>query len=73
MVNIRLPIKIDNGRQKISEKEFHELLFNKYNCFIMVFKHADKFYVRASAQVYTDLNDFEKVGYILKEICNSIS
>nr|CAG8567967.1 15440_t:CDS:2 [Entrophospora candida] len=73
MVNIRLPIKVDDGKPNIFESEFHELMFNKYNCYVMAFKHADKFYVRASAQVYTDLKDFEKVGYILKEICDSTS
>ncbi|CAJ0767354.1 7080_t:CDS:2, partial [Entrophospora sp. SA101] len=30
MVNIRLPIKVDDGKPNIFESEFHELMFNKY-------------------------------------------
>ena len=27
--------------------------------------------IRISAQIYTDLKDFERVGHIVKEICDS--
>ncbi|GBC03700.1 hypothetical protein RclHR1_05270009 [Rhizophagus clarus] len=69
MVNIRLPIPTSN--EEFTEAKFLDLMFNKYNFSVVVFKHNKYWYIRASAQIYTDLNDFEKVGYIVKEICDS--
>ncbi|PKC74274.1 PLP-dependent transferase [Rhizophagus irregularis] len=69
MVNIRLPIPTSN--EEFTDKKFMDLMFNKYNFAVLVFKHNKYWYIRASAQIYTDLNDFEKVGYIVKEICDS--
>jgi selenocysteine lyase/cysteine desulfurase len=69
MVNIRLPILTSN--KEFSEKKFMELMFNKYNFAVSIFKHNVNWYIRASAQIYTDLKDFERVGHIVKEICDS--
>jgi len=35
-------------------------------------RHAELPWVRLSAQVYTDLDDFEYVGKALKEVCEAI-
>ncbi|KAG9303972.1 hypothetical protein G9A89_005882 [Geosiphon pyriformis] len=67
MVNIRLPISISNSL--FNEVDFVKILFTRYNCMIALFKHAGFWYVRASAQIYTDLRDFEYIGTTLKEIC----
>jgi selenocysteine lyase/cysteine desulfurase len=69
MVNIRLPVPISN--EEFTEKKFMDLMFNKYNFAVAIFKHNAHWYIRASAQIYTDLKDFEMVGYIVKEICDS--
>ncbi|CAI2167619.1 4213_t:CDS:2 [Funneliformis geosporum] len=69
MVNIRLPILVSN--KEFSEKKFIDLMLNNYNFAVAIFEHNGHWYIRASAQIYTDIDDFEKVGHIVKEICDS--
>ncbi|RIB04131.1 pyridoxal phosphate-dependent transferase [Gigaspora rosea] len=71
MVNIRLPVDISNER--ISVEVLNNLLFEKYRCYVLPYKHNGYWYIRASAQIYNDLSDFENVGKILKEICESFN
>ncbi|CAG8801938.1 29441_t:CDS:2 [Gigaspora margarita] len=71
MVNIRLPVDVSNER--ISVEVLNNLLFEKYHCYVLPYKHNGYWYIRASAQIYTDLSDFENVGKILKEICESFN
>ncbi|CAG8546283.1 19290_t:CDS:2 [Racocetra fulgida] len=71
MINIRLPVDISN--EKISLETLNNLLFDKYNCYVSPFKHNGYWYVRASAQIYNDLSDFEKVGKALREICENFN
>lgn len=35
-------------------------------------RHAGAWWVRLSAQVYNELEDFAKVGQVLKEVCDKI-
>ncbi|CAG8567661.1 5281_t:CDS:2 [Cetraspora pellucida] len=71
MVNIRLPVDVSN--EKISLETLNNLLFDKYHCYVSPFKHNGYWYVRASAQIYNDLSDFEKVGKALREICENFN
>ncbi|GAA5883682.1 hypothetical protein JCM16303_004764 [Sporobolomyces ruberrimus] len=47
-------------------------LIEKYKTAVPIFPHAGLPWVRLSAQVYTDLDDFEYVGKVLKEVCEAI-
>ncbi|GAA5830466.1 hypothetical protein JCM3766R1_002731 [Sporobolomyces carnicolor] len=47
-------------------------LVEKYKTAVPIFAHAGLAWVRLSAQVYTDLDDFEHVGRALKEVCEAI-
>ncbi|CAG8458597.1 17606_t:CDS:2 [Funneliformis caledonium] len=69
MVNIRLPIPVSN--KEFSDRKFMNLMFNNYNFAVAIFEHNGHWYIRASAQIYTDMEDFEKVGHFVKEICDS--
>ncbi|CAF0733847.1 unnamed protein product [Adineta steineri] len=69
MNNIELPLAIDT-LDKINN--LYQNLINKYNIFLPMFQFDKKFYCRISAQIYMELNDYEKVGYIvLNAISNS--
>ncbi|CAG8601030.1 22665_t:CDS:2 [Dentiscutata erythropus] len=71
MVNVRLPVDVSN--EKISVEVLNNLLFDKYHCYVLPYKHNGHWYIRASAQIFTDLSDFENVGKALREICESFN
>lgn len=49
------------------------VLVDEYQTFIPVFYHAGRFWVRLSAQVYLDTDDFEWAGKTLKELCERVA
>lgn len=48
-------------------------LVDDYKTFIPVYYHAHRFWVRLSAQVYLDMDDFEWAGKTLKELCQRVA
>ncbi|KAJ3414745.1 hypothetical protein HDV05_006084 [Chytridiales sp. JEL 0842] len=74
MVNVRVPETetVRKGGDEFMSK-IQERLMREYMCSAQVFKHVDAWYVRFSAQVYVDLDDFEKVGRILLDMFNGVS
>jgi len=80
MVNVWLPFETPvpksdtpQGLAKVSSSQISQFnsLFFKHNMFVAVYKHNNKWAVRASAQVYNELVDFEKAGNVLKKICDN--
>ncbi|GAA5847119.1 hypothetical protein JCM5353_005150 [Sporobolomyces roseus] len=51
---------------------WYRTLVDKYHTVVPFFPHGALPWVRLSAQVYTDLDDFEYVGQALKEVCEAI-
>lgn len=47
-------------------------LVEEYGTFIAVIVHGEAWWVRLSAQVYLDLNDWKKGGEILRDVCGRI-
>ncbi|GAA6006759.1 hypothetical protein JCM11491_003171 [Sporobolomyces phaffii] len=47
-------------------------LVDKYHTAVPIFPHAGLPWVRLSAQVYTDLDDFEYVGSAIRDVCAAI-
>ncbi|ROT36091.1 PLP-dependent transferase [Sodiomyces alkalinus F11] len=47
-------------------------LMDEYKTFIPICCHAGKWYVRLSAQVYLDTEDFAWAGRVLKELCERV-
>lgn len=50
-----------------------KVLVEEYQTFIPVYYHAGRFWVRLSAQVYLDMNDFEWTGQTLKELSDRVA
>lgn len=46
-----------------------ETLMGEYKTFVALFVHDRRWLARLSAQVYLDIDDFEWVGKVLKELC----
>jgi hercynylcysteine S-oxide lyase len=74
MVNVRLPLDVpdDDSELWIQRDKLFEGLFNK-DCFpypfVMSRGGKKEWWCRFSAQIYVDLDDFDKAARILQEIC----
>lgn len=50
-----------------------KVLDDEYQTFVPVYYHAGRFWVRLSAQVYLDMDDFDWAGKTLKELCERVA
>jgi hercynylcysteine S-oxide lyase len=77
MVNVRLPLAVaTHGVEKRQGDEMLEMLFGRdcaVNTFIMTRKGKKEWWCRFSAQIYLDLDDFERGAHILKQICEILN
>ncbi|PWN36719.1 PLP-dependent transferase [Meira miltonrushii] len=86
MVNIRLPIissRIANGNtqdpvafEKWAQKAeswFFKSLFEEFKCAAPVFAHDGKIWVRMSAQIWLDIDDFKYCARALLDLCKRIN
>ena len=48
-------------------------LLKEYNTFVMAYPHAGWMWIRLSAQIYLELEDFEWLGPVLKELCDRVA
>ncbi|CAF1346302.1 unnamed protein product [Adineta ricciae] len=65
MNNVQLPFIINTSNQ--TNNLYHKLI-NDYNIYLLMFEFDKKFYCRISAQIYMELNDYEKVANIVLDI-----
>jgi hypothetical protein len=82
MANVALPIwsvQGQDGEVVVSEEETQtafqwilNTLISDYKTFMSLFLHGGRFWIRISAQVYVDFEDYEWAGDILKEICERV-
>ncbi|GAA5972826.1 hypothetical protein JCM21900_006910 [Sporobolomyces salmonicolor] len=79
MVNVLLPLPSCTPVSKLSPSTISRIkdfwfneLSEKHRTIVPLFVHNDHPYVRLSAQVYTDLADFEYVGGALRKVCEQI-
>ncbi|KAK2759770.1 hypothetical protein FQN54_002504 [Arachnomyces sp. PD_36] len=78
MVNIRLPISI--GEDKVVKpgdiwqawQWMLHTLIDEYKTYMQIYPFQDKLWVRISAQVYLEIEDFEWAGKTLKEVCGRV-
>jgi len=72
MVNVELPLP---GYIQPSEEVdllFKELLLVKWNAYAAHFYHNGRWWIRCSAQVWNEIEDFEKIARALIDICRQI-
>lgn len=88
MANVALPIWVGEGGGKkageghtVLSAEEAPVAFNwiarrmvdEYKTFMAVFVRWDRFWVRISAQVYLEMEDYEFAGKVLKELCERVA
>ncbi|GJN94198.1 hypothetical protein Rhopal_007272-T1 [Rhodotorula paludigena] len=76
MVNVQLPLPAPSSytpaqRAQIVSWWNRELTYS-HRTFVPIFPHDDKYWVRISAQVYTDMDDFRYGASALKTVCEQI-
>ncbi|KAF4341335.1 isopenicillin N epimerase [Fusarium beomiforme] len=82
MANIALPISTVEGKEGeviISAEETQtafqwilNTLISDYKTFVALFLHGGRFWVRTSAQVYLEIEDYEWLSDVLKELCERV-
>lgn len=84
LVNIRLPIsgtKVDGmsdyfvpEEDKMEASEWMlQVLMDEYKTFIPIIPIRDEWWIRLSAQIYLDIEDFEWTAKVLKEVCARVA
>ncbi|KAI8060821.1 pyridoxal phosphate-dependent transferase [Gongronella butleri] len=74
MANVRLPIAKSHPRfsdVKLTDVLIDKMLYDE-DCMGSPYFHNGQWFVRLSAQVYTDLDDFKAIGHALKRVCESL-
>ncbi|KAI9255617.1 pyridoxal phosphate-dependent transferase [Phascolomyces articulosus] len=73
MTNVRLPFE---NKQQLSDGEVIKRIIDKciykHNTVCSPYKHNDTWYVRLSAQVYLDLDDFEYFAKVIKHVLKDL-
>ncbi|KAH7244184.1 pyridoxal phosphate-dependent transferase [Fusarium redolens] len=82
MANIALPVWTVEGKEGevvISAEETQtafqwilNTLISDYKTFVALFLHGGRLWIRTSAQVYLEIEDYEWLGGVLKEICERV-
>ncbi|KAG6825309.1 hypothetical protein H0H92_004104 [Tricholoma furcatifolium] len=72
MVNVGLPLPGDVTPGPEITRKFYDKLLEKYKAFGAVYYHNGRWWTRCSAQIWNELEDFEKYGEILVKVCNEL-
>lgn len=73
MVNVRLPLSSSSAFPYTAavERTLRKYIWSK-GTYVAHYPHAGKVWIRASAQIWNELEDFEYVGNVLKGLCEGI-
>jgi len=72
MTNIELPIPASIKPSKEIYYLFEDEMTDTYKIFVPPFYYQGRWWARASAQIYNDLSDFERLGNALAATCQKI-
>ena len=71
-VDVRLPLnKPDDPR--LSKDFWIDAQLNRFDVFASVYKFTNQWYVRLSAQIYNDLDDFEEAAKMFIILCDEVN
>merc|ERR1712130_915424 len=68
MINVELPSVKDWKWTKQTIKKVHFTLLEKHNCAVKLFSFNQRFYIRVSVQIYTNLAQIQKIGTLILQI-----
>ncbi|CAO3614850.1 unnamed protein product [Mucor hiemalis] len=72
MVNVRIPLTNPRISDAAVVQYFIDKLLYEHDCMAPVYKHNNKWYTRFSAQVYTEVADFELVAKAILTVCKEL-
>lgn len=73
MVDVRLPIHNPDNPTLLGNFWIDTLLTRFPQVFAPAYKHGGQWWIRISAQIYNDLDDFEELGNVYSTICSEIN
>ncbi|KAI1358192.1 pyridoxal phosphate-dependent transferase [Xylaria arbuscula] len=71
MINVALPLDAEHT-SIVTQHWIMKTLVEEYETFIPLIAHRGRIWARLSAQVYTDMGDFNWAGHQLLELCNRV-
>jgi selenocysteine lyase/cysteine desulfurase len=72
MVDVQLPLK-NHDDPRLTVKFWTDKLLKKYSLYAPPYKHNGRWWIRVSAQIYTDMDDFQKAADVFLAICSQIN
>ncbi|KAI9321227.1 pyridoxal phosphate-dependent transferase [Dichotomocladium elegans] len=72
MVNVEAPLTESKYSYSETISLFTEKIIYDENCMVPLFFHNNKWYVRLSAQVYTDIQDFKEGAEAIARVCKQL-
>jgi hypothetical protein len=72
-VNVRLPIRVDETSAATTGACIQKTATLEHRYALVVFPYSGSLWVRLSAQVYLTMDDFNKAGRMLAELCRRIN
>ncbi|KAL8947495.1 MAG: hypothetical protein Q9222_006232 [Ikaeria aurantiellina] len=79
LTNVKLPLHLGEGSGKMKEADafaavgwMAETLIRKHNVFAPPYFHGGSFWVRLSGQTYVEIEDFDVVAKVLKNLCERV-
>ena len=72
-MNVALPLPADLPYTFALDHTFRTRLLGEYKTYVAHFPHNGRVWVRASAQVWNEVGDFEYAARALKAICADIT
>lgn len=73
MVDVRLPINNPDDTRLNTNFWIDTLLYRFPEVFAPVYKHAGQWWIRVSAQIYNELDDFVVLGNVYSTICGELN
>jgi hypothetical protein len=76
LVNVRLPLAIGSdisvGRQNLVDTFIGKTMVEDHHTFVPTIFHNSNWWARFSGQIYLTVEDYEKAGRALLDVCNRI-
>ncbi|KZT06655.1 PLP-dependent transferase [Laetiporus sulphureus 93-53] len=73
MINVEIPLASSIAPTSAVTLMFQDKLLNQHNVYASQFYYDGRWWTRASAQVYNEISDFEKLGNALLIVCAEVT
>ncbi|KAJ5751602.1 Hercynylcysteine sulfoxide lyase [Penicillium odoratum] len=74
MVNVMLPLDLSQLSGNVGRviEDISQSLVHRYRTYVPIFQHGQHVWVRASAQIYLEVEQFSFLGHALRNLCEDV-